>query len=78
LLKVPAAPEAGAVNVTATLLIGVPPFVTVATNGAANAVPIVAFCGVPLVAAMVSTGAAVFVRLKLAGVDAPETEAVTE
>jgi len=54
--NVPLAPEAGAVNVTVAPLVGDPPVVTVATSGAANAVLTVALCGVPLVAAIVSTG----------------------
>jgi hypothetical protein len=51
--NVPLAPEAGAVKVTETPLTGTPPFVTVATNGLANAVLIVALCPPPLVAARV-------------------------
>ena len=76
-VKVPLAPEDGAVKVTITPLVGVPPVITVATSGAANAVPTGALCGVPLVAAMVALGAAALVRLKLAGVAAPGAEAVT-
>ncbi len=57
--KVPLAPVAGAVNVTVTPLTGDgtgdPLCVTVAISGA-NAVPTVAVCGVPLVAAIDSTG----------------------
>jgi hypothetical protein len=75
--KVPLAPDAGAVKVTTTPLVGDPPVVTVATRGAAKAVLTTALCGVPLVAAMVSTGAAVFVRLKLAEVRIPPAEAIT-
>jgi hypothetical protein len=51
--NVPLAPEAGAVKVTETPLTGLPPFVTVATNGLANAVLIVALCPPPLVAVRV-------------------------
>ncbi len=51
--NVPLAPEAGAVKVTETPLTGTPPFVTVATNGLANAVLTVALCPPPLVAARV-------------------------
>src|SRR5580700_9973710 len=40
----PPAPEAGAVKVTETPLTGTPPFVTVATNGLANGLRIVALC----------------------------------
>jgi orotate phosphoribosyltransferase-like protein len=54
--KVPLAPVcAGAVNVTVTPLVGVPPVVTVATSNAVNAVLTVALCGVPLVAAIETT-----------------------
>ncbi|MGA8984481.1 MAG: hypothetical protein WB470_17520, partial [Candidatus Acidiferrales bacterium] len=59
--NVPLAPVAGGVNVTTTPLTQAPPFITVATSGAANAVLTVAVCGVPLVAAIVSGAAAVFV-----------------
>jgi hypothetical protein len=52
--KVPLAPVAGAANVTTTPLTAVVPCITVATNGAPNAVLIITVCGVPLVAAMVS------------------------
>jgi len=52
--KVPLAPEEGAVNVTVTPLVGMPPVVTVATRGRANAVFTFALCGVPLVAEIVS------------------------
>jgi hypothetical protein len=75
--NVPLAPEAGAVKVTTTPLVGDPPVVTVATRGAAKAVLTTALCGVPLEAVMVSTAAAVFVRLKLAEVRRPAADAVT-
>jgi hypothetical protein len=56
LANVPLAPVAGAVNVTVTPLTGVEPLSrTVATSGE-NAVPTLALCGVPLVAAIDSTG----------------------
>jgi hypothetical protein len=76
--KVPLAPvAAGAVNVTTTPLTGFEPLSsTVATSGAANAVLTAALCPDPLVAA-IDAAAAVFVRLKLAGVDVPVAEAVT-
>jgi len=48
--NVPLAPLAGALNVTVTPLAGLPPIVTVATNGFAKAVPTDVLCGVPLVA----------------------------
>jgi len=54
--NMPLAPDAGAVNVTATPLTGDPPFVTVATSELANAVPTVVFCPPPLVAAITSAG----------------------
>jgi hypothetical protein len=54
--NVPLAPDAGAVKVTNAPLTGDPPMVTVATNGAANAVFTIADCGEPLVAAIVSGG----------------------
>ncbi len=75
--KVPLAPVAGAVKVTVTPLVGTPPVVTVAPSLVANAVLTVAVCGVPLVAAMATTGAAVLVRLKLAEVVAPGADAET-
>jgi hypothetical protein len=75
--NVPLAPEAGAVKVTTTPLVGDPPVVTVATKGEANAVLTTVLCGVPLVAVMVSTAAAVFVRVKSAGVETPGADAVT-
>jgi len=43
----------------------------------ANAVLIVALCGVPVVAVMLVAGPAKFVREKLAGVATPATVAVT-
>lgn len=54
--KVPVAPEAGAVKVTVTPVVGDPPVVTVATSGAANDEATAALCAVPLVTAMASTG----------------------
>jgi len=52
LAKVPLTPDPGAVNVTVTPLVGVPPVVTVATSGAAKAAPTVALWEDPLVAAI--------------------------
>jgi len=76
--KVPLAPDAGAVNVTTTPLTGFESAsTTVATSGAANAALTAALCPDPLVAVIVAAVPAVFVRLKLAVVDTPETEAVT-
>jgi hypothetical protein len=48
------------VNVTVTLGTPTPPVDTVATSGARNAVLIAALCGVPLAAAIDSTGATFF------------------
>jgi len=76
--NVPLAPLAGALKVTVTPLTGFPPpSFTVATRGAANAVLIVALCGVPLVAVMLAGVPAVFVREKFAGATTPATVAVT-
>ena len=75
--NVPLAPLAGGVKVTTTPLTGLfPESVTVATRGAANAVLIVAFCGVPLVAATFAAAPALFVREKFADV-APVALATT-
>jgi hypothetical protein len=76
--KVPVAPVVGAVNVTVAPLTGFE-FLsnTVAARGSAKAVSTVALCGVPLVAVIDAGAPAVFVRLKLAGVETPETVAVT-
>jgi hypothetical protein len=71
------APEAGAVKVTETPLTGLPAFVTLATNGLLNAVSTVVLCPPPLVAVRIVVTTAVFVRAKLAGVFAPDVEAVT-
>ena len=76
-LKVPLAPDNGAVNVTSTPLVGTPAVVTVATSGAAKLELITVLCGVPLVAVMISPVEAVLVRLKFAGVDRPITVAET-
>jgi len=55
--NVPLAPLPGAVNVTTTPFTGLfAASLTVATNGAANAVLTVALCGVPLVAVMLAGG----------------------
>jgi hypothetical protein len=61
----PLAPEAGAVKVTDTPLTGLPPFVTVATNGSVNAVLTVALCPPPLVAVRISVEPEVLVKAKL-------------
>src|SRR5947207_1597638 len=76
--KLPLAPVPGAVNVTVTLAkIGRASCRARATSGAANAVLIVALCGVPLVAVMLAAAPAVFVSEKSAGVATPATLAVT-
>ena len=76
--NVPLAPLAGALKVTVTPLNGLPPLsFTVAAKGAENAVPIVALCGVPLVAVMEAAGPGLFVREKFAGLATPATVAVT-
>jgi hypothetical protein len=54
--NVPLAPEDGAVKVTCTPLVGIPPVVTVTTSGAENALPVFALCPVPLVAAVATIG----------------------
>jgi hypothetical protein len=78
LAKVPLAPDAGAVNVTATPLAGFEPLSnTVALSGDANEVLTALLCGVPPVAVIEAAGPAMLVRLKLAGVVTPATVAVT-
>jgi hypothetical protein len=62
--KTPLAPVAGAVNVTGTPLTPTPPCVTVATSGAANVELPAELCPLPSDAVIVS-GTAMFVRLKL-------------
>ena len=72
------APLEGAVNVTVTPLMGLPPAsVTVACRAVANGVVTVALCGVPAVAVMFAGGPAVLVRLKLVVIARPGTLAVT-
>ena len=72
------APLPGAVNVTVTPPTGLfPASRTVACSAVPNAVVIAVLCGVPAVALTVAGGAAVFVRLKLAGVATPGAAAVT-
>jgi hypothetical protein len=72
------APAAGAVKVTVTPLTGFELLsFTVACSWLANAVFTVAVCGVPPVALIVAPAPKVFVRLKLAVADTPETAAVT-
>src|SRR5271165_3083731 len=76
--KVPLAPLPGAVKVTVTPLTALPPeSLTVATSGAPKAVLIVAFWGVPLVAAMDAAAPALLVSAKTAGAATPATVAFT-
>ena len=70
-------PLAGAANVTVAPLTGFPPLVTVTWSAVANAVLMVALCGVPLLALMLAGVPAVFVKPKLAEVPTPATLAVT-
>jgi hypothetical protein len=75
--NVPLAPEAGGVKVTTMPLTGLfPASVTVATNGAANAVLIAALCGVPVVAATFAAAPVLLVSEKFADV-APVALATT-
>src|SRR5712692_10298643 len=72
--KVPLAPAplVGAANITGTFWSGLLPVsVTLACRAVPNAVPIVALCGVPAVAATFAAGPALFVKLKFAGPIAP-------
>ena len=76
--KVPLAPLPGAANVTIAPLTGLlNESLTVACNCVANAVLIVALCGVPAVAVMLAAAPAKFVSEKLAVLATPETDAVT-
>jgi hypothetical protein len=75
--KVPLAALAGALNVTTTPVTGLlPASFTVATSGAANAVLIVVFCGVPLIAVIDAAAPTLFVSAKFAEV-APVALATT-
>ena len=72
------APLAGAVNVTVTPDTGLfPASRTVACSAVPNAVLIIVLCGVPAVAVTLAAAPVVLVRLKLAGVATPGTDAVT-
>jgi hypothetical protein len=76
--NVPLAPLPGAANVTVTPLTGLfPASFTVACNCTANAVLIVALCGVPVVAVMLAAAPARLVKEKFAGLATPVTVAVT-
>src|SRR5713226_10199367 len=74
--NVPLAPLAGAMKVTTTLLTGLFRESFTVACSCANAVLMVALCGVPTVAVTVAGGPAVFVSAKFAEV-APVAEAVT-
>ena len=77
-LKAALAPDVGAVNVTVTPLTGLLlASFTVACNAVVNAVLTVALCGVPAVAVTLAGLPARFVKLKLAEVPTPLTDAVT-
>src|SRR5262245_60720671 len=79
LLKVTLAPVLGTVKVTEAPDTGLPwASVTVTTSGLVKAVATVALCRVPKVALMLDGVPAVLVRLKVAGLEAPATEAVTD
>jgi hypothetical protein len=69
------APDVGAVKVTETPLTGLPPFVTVATNGLANAVVMAVLCPPPLVAVRVPAPPRILVSGKLTGVNVPDETA---
>jgi hypothetical protein len=76
-VKVPLAPEPGAVNVTDAPLTGFKKLsFTVAVRAVDNAVLMTVVCDPPLVAVIDAGAPAVFVRLKLAEV-APVADAVT-
>jgi hypothetical protein len=76
--NVPLWPDVGAAKVTDAPLTGFELLsVTVATRGFVNCVLTSALCPLPLVAVTVAAAPAVLVRLKLAGVVAPEVVAVT-
>src|SRR5207245_73208 len=76
--NVPLAPLVGAANVTVTPLTGLlKESFTVACSCVVNAVLTVALCGVPAAAAMLAAAPAKLVREKLAGVETPETVAIT-
>src|SRR5712692_9275749 len=79
LLNTPEAPAPGAVNVTFNPLTGLfPASFTVTASALANAVLIVADCGVvPAFAAIVVAAPAVFVSAKVAGLATPAADAVT-
>ena len=78
LLNVPVAPEPGAVNATFTPDVGLlPASLTVTANALANAVPIVAGCGVvPALAVIEPAGVVALVSAKLTLVN-PAAAAVT-
>jgi hypothetical protein len=63
-VKVPLAPDDGAVKVTVAPFTGLlATSLTLAWKAVANAVPVAVLCGVPLVAVMLAGAPATFVRL---------------
>jgi hypothetical protein len=78
LAKVPLAPVAGAVNVTIALLMGFPlTSTTIPAKGNVNGALIAVLWGLPPLMRIPAGAEIVFVRLKLASVGAPGTDAVT-
>jgi hypothetical protein len=76
--KLPLAPLAGAVNVTVTPPTGLfPASFTIACSCIANAVLIVALCGVPAVEVIETGAPAVLVKGKVAGFASPPAVAET-
>ncbi len=76
--NVPLAPLPGAAKVTVAPLTGLlKESFTVACSWVPKAVLTAALCGVPAVAVMLAAAPAKLVNEKLAGVETPETEAVT-
>ena len=76
--KAAEAPEAGAEKLTVIPLNGSPEeSVTLAWSAVAKTVLIAVDCGVPATAVTVAGGPELLVRLKVAGVETPETAAVT-
>jgi hypothetical protein len=66
------APDVGAVKVTETPLTGLPPLVTVATNGLANAVAMAVLCPPPLVAVRTPFEPRILVSGKLNEANVPD------
>ena len=78
-MKVPLAPDEGAVKVTTTPDTGLPPeSFTVATNGEANAVLRPADCPPPLVAVIADAGPAMLVSENAAGPGCHDNDAIRQ